>query len=512
MKLIRKAGATSNIVQVFIQDSSSTVGAGLTGLVFNSGSLTAYYHRDTDTTATAISLVTMTVGTFTSSGFKEIDATNMPGWYQLCPPDAALAAGAKSVGIHLKGATNMAPLPIEIDLVAYDPMDAVHLGLSCLPNTAVTTNASLLTSGTGTDQLSVTSGRIDIGKALGTAVTLDANNVLNVSTKYLGGTLQTARDIGASVLLSAGTGTGQLDFTSGVVKANATQWLGGTIPAVNVTGVPLVDMKYILGTLSAGAAGYVGIDWGHVNAPTTAVNLSGTTINLCNTTTTVTNQLTAAAIATGVWTDTTAGDFTTALSIGKSIMNGVSLGTGLTVASVSGAVGSVTGAVGSVTGNVGGNVVGSVGSVTGAVGSVTGAVGSVTGNVGGNVVGSVASVTGAVGSVTGNVGGNVVGSVASVTGAVGSVTGLTASNLDTTISSRLASSAYVSPTTALTESYSTLHAAPTEAQLLFEIRSLLAEKSVTSTTLTAKKIDGSTTAMTFTLDSSSSPTSITRAS
>jgi len=50
------------------------------------------------------------------------------------------------------------------------------------------------------------------------------------------------------------------------------------------------------------------------------------------TVTTVTNQLTAAAIATGVWTDTVAGDFTTALSIGKSVMNGVSLGTGLTVA------------------------------------------------------------------------------------------------------------------------------------------------------------------------------------
>ena len=63
------------------------------------------------------------------------------------------------------------------------------------------------------------------------------------------GTTQTARDIGASVLLSSGTGTGQLDFTSGVVKANATQILGGTIPTPNTTGVPLVDTKYVGGTL-----------------------------------------------------------------------------------------------------------------------------------------------------------------------------------------------------------------------------------------------------------------------
>lgn len=116
MKLLRKPGVTSQIWQVFIRDSSSSSGAGLTGLTNASSGLTAYYHRDTDTTATAISLVTMTVGTFTSSGFKEIDATNMPGWYQFCPPNAALAAGANSCVFMLKGATNMVPLPIEVDL------------------------------------------------------------------------------------------------------------------------------------------------------------------------------------------------------------------------------------------------------------------------------------------------------------------------------------------------------------------------------------------------------------
>jgi len=37
-------------------------------------------------------------------------------------------------------------------------------------------------------------------------------------------------------------------------------------------------MTKILGTTSAGAAGYVGLDWGNINAPTTTVNLSGTTV------------------------------------------------------------------------------------------------------------------------------------------------------------------------------------------------------------------------------------------
>lgn len=49
------------------------------------------------------------------------------------------------------------------------------------------------------------------------------------------------------------------------------------------------------------------------------------------TVTTVANQLTTAQIATGIFQDTVAGDFTAANSIGKSILNGVTLGTGLTI-------------------------------------------------------------------------------------------------------------------------------------------------------------------------------------
>lgn len=48
----------------------------------------------------------------------------------------------------------------------------------------------------------------------------------SVDAIALGGTTQTGRDVGLSVLLSSGTGTGQLDFTSGVVKANLAQILG----------------------------------------------------------------------------------------------------------------------------------------------------------------------------------------------------------------------------------------------------------------------------------------------
>jgi hypothetical protein len=126
MKL--KRGTTSKSVRVFISDTSSTTGAGLTGLVYNSAGLTAYYMRDGLTTPTAITLADATLGTFTAGGFKEVSATNMPGVYELGIPNTALAAGT-SVEIMLKGAANMycPPLRIELDAVNYQDSDAFGL-------------------------------------------------------------------------------------------------------------------------------------------------------------------------------------------------------------------------------------------------------------------------------------------------------------------------------------------------------------------------------------------------
>lgn len=156
----------------------------------------------------------------------------------------------------------------------------------------------------------------------GRTLVVDAAGLADANTVKVGptgsGTAQTARDIGASVLLSSGSGTGQLDFTSGVVKANATQILGGTIPAVTTTGVPKVDVQNWTGTAVA--------------TPATAGVVEANVKKINN-------------VAT------------TAVTTVKAVQ-------GLTTADV---VASVTGAVGSVTGDVGGNVTGSVGSVTATV-------------------------------------------------------------------------------------------------------------------------------------------------
>lgn len=149
MKLQIKKGVTSKLLRVFIQDSSVTTGAGLTGLLYNSAGLTAYYIREGAATATAITLATMTVGTWATGGFKEVDATNMPGLYEIGIPNAVIASGADSVVVLLKGAANMVPVALEIQLIGVDLNDAVRLGMTALPNAAAGAAGGLPTSSAG---------------------------------------------------------------------------------------------------------------------------------------------------------------------------------------------------------------------------------------------------------------------------------------------------------------------------------------------------------------------------
>lgn len=160
-KLALKRATTSKLIRLFIQDSSQSDGRGLTGLTNASGGLVAYQIREGQSSATAITLSAGTVGTWSSGGFKEVDATNLPGVYELGIPDVALSTG-NSVIIMLKGATNMVPVICEIEIDAYDPQDATRLGLTALPNAAAGANGGLPTGDA--------SGRVTVGSLAAAAI------------------------------------------------------------------------------------------------------------------------------------------------------------------------------------------------------------------------------------------------------------------------------------------------------------------------------------------------------
>ncbi len=143
-KLTLKKAATDVTVYLFAQDSSKTTGVGLAGLAYNTASLTAYYVRPLGSAA-AITLATQTVtGAHSDGGFVEVDATNMPGVYRLDLPDAVCATGVPSAIVMLKGAANMAPVLLEVQLLTNDPNDIA---------TQTTSAAILEDTGTTLDDL-----------------------------------------------------------------------------------------------------------------------------------------------------------------------------------------------------------------------------------------------------------------------------------------------------------------------------------------------------------------------
>ena len=119
-----KRGSTSVRRLIFIGDSSSTTGAGLANLTHASSGLVCWYFAGDLNNEVQISLVSATLGTFTSGGFVAVDNTNMPGWYEIGIPDAALDGG-NEVAIQLRGATNMVPVNIYIELDAIDYQTAI---------------------------------------------------------------------------------------------------------------------------------------------------------------------------------------------------------------------------------------------------------------------------------------------------------------------------------------------------------------------------------------------------
>ena len=136
-----KRGSTSVRRLIFVADSSSTTGAGLANLVYNTASLVAYYFAGDLSNEVQITLATATLGTFASGGFVAVDNTNMPGWYEIGIPDAALDGGIECA-IQFRGAANMVPVNVYIELDAFDyqtatqPVNVTQFGGANLTATA----------------------------------------------------------------------------------------------------------------------------------------------------------------------------------------------------------------------------------------------------------------------------------------------------------------------------------------------------------------------------------------
>ena len=123
-KLLFGVSPTSNVIRVKLMDSTSTTGGGLTGLTSSSSGLKVAVIGISASSPTTYTAAGSTIDTIATLGtwaapttnhcrFKEIDATNMPGVYELQFSDTVFSSYA-SVIISISGATNLAQFDTEI--------------------------------------------------------------------------------------------------------------------------------------------------------------------------------------------------------------------------------------------------------------------------------------------------------------------------------------------------------------------------------------------------------------
>jgi hypothetical protein len=137
-------------------------------------------------------------GTFAAAtGTATEDGTT--GWYKFALSQAD--TNGNNIGFNFTG-TGAVPQTVNIVTTAADPTDSVRLGLTALPNAAAEAAGGLYTRGTGAGQIGQT--------------------------------------------------------TNGTIDVAVTRWGGNAVAATSVNGVPIVDVKYFLGTaITEGGAGRV---------------------------------------------------------------------------------------------------------------------------------------------------------------------------------------------------------------------------------------------------------------
>ena len=152
MQLIRRHSSTSNILRVVLRDSSD--GSGLTGLTHESAGLIISTICNNEAAATSYTVTGGTIETISTLGtfaaptatkcrFKEVDATNHPGLYELQLADARFAvASAKQLDLSILGAASLLRRSVTLQLESVPATDgsgvaiATATAVAALPTTS----------------------------------------------------------------------------------------------------------------------------------------------------------------------------------------------------------------------------------------------------------------------------------------------------------------------------------------------------------------------------------------
>ncbi|MDE2106375.1 MAG: hypothetical protein KGL39_54670, partial [Patescibacteria group bacterium] len=280
-----KRGQTSVVLRVKIFDSTATTGAGKTGLTNATSGLIISTIADNEATATVYTVAASNVETITTLGtyaaptsgkcrFKEVDATNHKGIYELQIADARFAVtSAKFLTISISGATGAAECDAVIPLTAFDMYGATTANLSFAGGVTITNSTSngdgLSITGNGTGAgMRLTGGATGNGMALiggstsgssflctttsGHCIDLTATGTAKHGISSVGSAASGANAGGHGMQLTGGAAT----TTSGGTAGRGLDVLGGVGAAL--TNSPGVGTLFQAGTITSSFGGATG--------------------------------------------------------------------------------------------------------------------------------------------------------------------------------------------------------------------------------------------------------------
>jgi hypothetical protein len=273
-------GSTSQSIELYL---------GATGLTASTSGLSARYNR-TRTASVSIPLVARTIAqAWTSGGFAEVDATNMPGVYRLDIPDAALAAGADDVTIVVRGAsgTNGAVMTVKLSSGGLTEAQTAAAVLDAVGSSYVTAGS-----------IGYAIQNSNVASISGSTAAADEleGALLHNGTDYISADLLTPVSAATSVhigpyqLLADGLGADQpLDVNVGTATSIDVQVTDANGTGIDITGATVTAKVYSsAGTLVAtysGTATYADNGRLSFGLTTTVTNTSGTyTVTVTRTT------------------------------------------------------------------------------------------------------------------------------------------------------------------------------------------------------------------------------------
>jgi hypothetical protein len=283
-----RAAANNPILPVFLLDSTSTVGAGKTGLTYATAGLRITYRRELAATVTECKVDTdgnvediTTLGTYAAPSankcrFKLVNDTIQPGMYEIHLAQAVV--GTADASRYVSGCvycTGVAPCPFTI------PLTAVDLQTNLIPANLTQILGSAIT-GTAAQLVAAFTKFFNVAAPTATCLSLpDAVPGANGGLPTTNGT-----KVSQTVDLTAG----QIVFKKNVARANFVfpmfDSTGALKTGLTVTAVIRKDAGASFAALAGsvteiGATGWYTVDWAQAetNADTIAFSASAAGAN-----------------------------------------------------------------------------------------------------------------------------------------------------------------------------------------------------------------------------------------